>query len=652
MDPDDINGELFYYCREKYFGKFHDIVKDCLVKYPDDPTYLMYSGFAQIFNGRYLEGIRELNVLQSQEDISLAVIMCLIHAHKKSSTVDREAIEHLEVRLKERRKNPSSLSLYYAALFLLFTERYDKASDFITKAIKLEPTNPQIAVLKGWIELYKNETNPSYRIAEHFEAANAVDSLDAKLGLAKLKYLQKDFAEANILLDKMIVQHPKLEIPLIEKIKNELSLFNWDQVLEITNQILTTDEENFSALKYKILVTLCKKGDCIESADLLNKFFNSLEKKEPKNSYLFHDATQLFSRVCGRSNAVLTQVYRFAKHAAELNPSNTKYLTELGYQCYMQGKISDANHFFKSATKVDDNSIEALCGLTLCQMSENAFSEQVEQQIELLNELMGGGKKDPLLLLMTAKLEQKSAEKALEYLNEATDILLSNTRTMPFGSEFLKVLNPDLLMFINEEYLKYVPKKPSVVIDSLVFNFEELLPAAVNRSIFLLESVLKACPGLVGAMYYLAKLQFSFGKVTQAQLNVLHLLENIDQTYANAHLLLAQIYIQQHMFERAQQSLEACLSYNFKVRDNPLYHLLHGVIFKHQRKFKEGLSCFVSSLNLLGPKHGNATLRTKGNSAESDLSLPDKATLYLELVNVYTELGQHAEATKIMQVCI
>jgi hypothetical protein len=44
--------------------------------------------------------------------------------------------------------------------------------------------------------------------------------------------------------------------------------------------------------------------------------------------------------------------------------------------------------------------------------------------------------------------------------------------------------------------------------------------------------------------------------------------------YILAHLLMAQIQLHQGNYLNAQQSLEVGLSYNFEVRDHPLFHLV------------------------------------------------------------------------------
>lgn len=54
------------------------------------------------------------------------------------------------------------------------------------------------------------------------------------------------------------------------------------------------------------------------------------------------------------------------------------------------------------------------------------------------------------------------------------------------------------------------------------------------------------------------------GEVDSAQRSLQRCLDQ-NPSYAEAHLLMAQIYLLQSNFKRASQSLELCLSYNFEV---------------------------------------------------------------------------------------
>lgn len=54
------------------------------------------------------------------------------------------------------------------------------------------------------------------------------------------------------------------------------------------------------------------------------------------------------------------------------------------------------------------------------------------------------------------------------------------------------------------------------------------------------------------------------GDIEAAQTNLRYCLER-DPSYADAHLLMAQVYLAQNNTKLCSQSLELCLSYNFEV---------------------------------------------------------------------------------------
>jgi len=146
-----------------------------------------------------------------------------------------------------------------------------------------------------------------------------------------------------------------------------------------------------------------------------------MEKFEPKNCELFVDSAQIFSWLCGRNEAILAETYRCAERAILLDPTSADHMTELDFQCLLQGRIKEAMRIYHSATKVDDSSVSALFGLTLCQLNESGVNDQVCQQVEFLQEVEGS-QPTSYLLLMSARIVSGDAEKAVGYLNEALDI--------------------------------------------------------------------------------------------------------------------------------------------------------------------------------------------------------------------------------------
>ena len=95
------------------------------------------------------------------------------------------------------------------------------------------------------------------------------------------------------------------------------------------------DPHCLEALKVNVLSLICRAGNYEEASLNLRYFYGNVEKFEPKNCKLFVESAQIFSRVCGRNEAILAETYCFAERAIQLDPSSADYMTELGFQCLL-----------------------------------------------------------------------------------------------------------------------------------------------------------------------------------------------------------------------------------------------------------------------------------------------------------------------------
>lgn len=653
MEDRDLKAKIHYYCREKLYHAMQSVALDGLRKYPGDPTFRLYNGLSLVLGRRVQEGIRELEPLQTDRDVMIGAILALIYAHRRCNVVDREALSQLDSRLKDERKHAGEMGLYHAAAILYHTGKPEKAREYADKLLKSNPNSPDGLVIKGWIEMHAGKESKVKDVPQYFDSAlehsPGKKNIDAIFGKVRYQELQKDYEGAIGLLNQLVVRFPSFTPPLVEKMKNQLALLDWDQALETANRILSADPHCLEALKIKVLTVICREGNYDEASLSLRRFYSEMEKSEPKNAELFVDSAQLFSRVCGRNGTILSETYRFAEKAAQLDPTSADLMTELGYQCLLQGKMKEAARLYRSATKVDDSSIVALAGLTLCQLTESGATDQTRQQVEFLQEVQGS-QPTPDLLLMSARLAPGDVDKALGYLNEAVEIHFRNLRLLPYGPKYLRFLDPDFLLQIVKEYLIYAPVSPSNA-SNVGTAQGQTLPVPLKQCLTVLEAVSKACPGLLEVLFQLAKVQFLSGDMKSAASTLQHILDDVDATCADAHLLMAQIQVQQGNYQKAAQNLEVGLSYNFKVREHPLYHLITALVQKQQGNIKESIETLQTAMTVGGMKPGSGG-KARSAANVTELSLPDKATLYLELVEAHRAANQMHEAAKIMQDAI
>lgn len=575
----------------------------------------------------------------------MAGLFGLIYAHKRCTVVDKEALLSLDQRLKEERKNLTSQSTYYASIFLFLSGKIEKAKEYAEKSIRLLRTSIDAIVLKGWCDLMLNTKN-SAQVLDAFESAlENGKSFDAYLGQVRYHQQNNDFETAISVLNHLSIRYPDTNIPLVEKMHTQLASWNWDYAKETAVRILNLEPSNIDALCIKTLGLICHLGKYEAGAISLKQLYSALTKIEPTNADLYLHMARLFSRVCGRIADILNCTILFAEKASQLSPANTEYITELGYQSIMLNRHKEAVKYFRSAIKLDDSSLEALCGLTLCQMAESGATDQVKQQIEFLNEIQGT-QKSPQLLFMSAKILENNVDKVISLLIESCEIHFKNLKTLMYGTDYLRRFDPDFLLELTDELLKYSPVQPSVTEGQNQMIPRGTLQISLKHSLNILEAVVKACPGSVLAAYQLAKVEFICGEIAASMETLQRILNDINPSYTDAHLLAAQIHIQQEQYQRAAQSLETCLSHNFSVRDYPMYQLLNGIIKKNQMQFEEALRYFQTAMNLSGDSLTEKS-KTKHNNA-TVLSLADRVTLHLQMIDVFLLTNQQAEAIKLI----
>ena len=89
---------------------------------------------ALVLEGQLQEGIRELDLLQTYSEVQLGSLLALIWAHKRLTTLDREAVTAYDLKLKEEGKRADDQALYYAGTFLLHIDRADKAKEYVDRS--------------------------------------------------------------------------------------------------------------------------------------------------------------------------------------------------------------------------------------------------------------------------------------------------------------------------------------------------------------------------------------------------------------------------------------------------------------------------------------------------------------------------------------
>uniref|UniRef100_A0A1B6BXL6 Tetratricopeptide repeat protein 21B n=2 Tax=Clastoptera arizonana TaxID=38151 RepID=A0A1B6BXL6_9HEMI len=592
---------LPYYCREKRYGTMIEVVQ----KSGNDDKLKLQHGVALFLLHRVNEAINILEPIITNSSVSLgAANVCLI-AHNLCEVIDKEAVSHLEWRILDEEEKVGEQSLYYAALSLLQIGKAEKSSDYLNKLLEKDPSSVTGLALKGWLELslgkIKNASQ-AFKVALEKDKSN----IEAQLGEIAIISVKDGISKIN----QLIVRYPSSTPPLEIKMKLQLSIKDWTLVIDTANRILSLQPNNLPALQIKTLHQIVIEGNYEDGCLNLHRIVQELEKHVNASSNELLFPVKLFSHICGRHSRVLTETIRLAEKAVSLYPTLPDALLELAEQFCMNNQISEASKIYRSVTKLDDSSVKALTGLTNIQFIESGLTDQVQQQVEFLAEVAGPDL-SPELLLLRARCEAKDPTALLD---KAVKAKLSSASLQKYGPQYFVELDPDFLM----EVAKQFPE-----------NIE-----GTKKRIKVLEAITDACPGLAIALLYLAKSLAFCEKYSDAVEILQRLLREIEPSNAEAHLVLAQILVEQEQFTEAQTCLEQGLSCNLQIQERPLYHLLVGTM---QRNQGDHSACVKSMQTAL-----------TANNGDYKLNLREIGSLYLELSTSLMALDQPEEAGKIL----
>uniref|UniRef100_A0A8B9G865 Tetratricopeptide repeat protein 21B n=1 Tax=Amazona collaria TaxID=241587 RepID=A0A8B9G865_9PSIT len=602
---------LNYYCREGYFHHVRAAAEEALGRLGSDPVLLFYRAYGALREGDIQEGIRQLESIKNKQEVSLCTMMALIYAHKKSPKPDRDAILELDAKLKEQRRTAGQQALYFAGIFLWHLGREDKAREYVDRMIKVSGGGKEGLILKGWLDLTCGKENHIKKTVKYFdEALQEGNDVFALLGKAQYFEVRQNFSGALETVNQIIANFPNFIPAFIKKMKLQLALQDWEQTVETAHRL---------SMKLRDLI-------------------KALERLEPHNSQLFCKMALAFSRTL-----ILQHTQTLVERAFDLASDNAEFATELGYQMILQGKVKEALKWYKTAMRLDETSVPALTGIIRCQLIQGQL-EDAEQQLEFLNEIQQSiGKSGELSFLraVLAMKKQKRQEEVIALLNDVLDTHFSSLCGFPLGVEYFEKLNPDFLLEIIREYLNFCPAQPA----SPGQSPSPLLKHCAS----VLETVVKTVPGLQQAVFLIAKVKYLSGDIEAAHSNLRYCLER-NPSCADAHLLMAQVYLAQNNTKLCSQSLELCLSYNFEVREHPVYHLIKAQTQKKMGELSEAIKTLQMAKNLPGMRKSTAFSKTKGKRIEIDTS--DRVSIFLELVEVHHLNGEPHEAVIVLQEAI
>ncbi|XP_018326606.1 tetratricopeptide repeat protein 21B [Agrilus planipennis] len=636
MDEILLKGKVYYYSREKLYHSMLQACEEGVNKFKGNLSFNFYRAVALLLCNRFHESVPKLQTLQLEDDFRLASLLALVYIYEVGELKDASIFPHLYSQIEDCKLTANSEDLMESAYVSFLFENYQTAYEYVTKSIKLNPTYYNL-VLKGWIELRLSEIDfkISYKPRDSFEMALEKEGgMDAIIGLSKCFCNTGKYEEALSLLNKGSSQYFDADFHLVQKLEVFFVSQNWEQFAEVYRRLQDTEKPHLESMNLHIVKLICVDSNYNEAASCIDEMMNYVEKLEPKNSAFLNDCAKLYSRICDRSIIILTRSFRLIEMAVQISPNKHEYLAELGYQCYLQGKLQDAIRYYKLAVKINESSVSALTEMTLCELNLNGKTNQLVSQIEFLLEIQET--ESTLLQYLASKIASSSAE-SKNLLRKALEGQVKKVENYSFSTRYLRVLDPDFLLVLVNEMLNTLQNTSE----------DEHKIAADPDILFLIEIIkgaVKACPGFFSATFLLAKLNYMAGKLTETQNILNRIINDLKNTSSNTYLLLAQTQIKQGCHESAMHNLEMGLSNDFTIRDSALYHFLMGNVSTKHEKYDEAIKHLKTALKLFNSKNKSLS--------DSMPTLLKRVTVYKELVQVYLKTNQFNKAADLLQEAV
>lgn len=385
MEDKSVQVKLHGLFREQLFNSATEVVN--LTDTSFNLFNKFYRALSLLFTNRTEEALNQLSPLFENPVLNLSAILASIHIYKHFKLDSGETLTQLETSLRSERKKANDKSLYYAALFLHFNNRQEKAKEYAERALSTNPgpNNLDCIILRGWIELLSKEKSRKKNPLEYFDLAISIDSQAVEAHQGKVRFLMQseNVQDAFPILNNMISNFPNNQEFLMEKLRAHLAAKDWDAVGELTKKINSIPNPFIvKILEIQILATVCHDGSFVDATPLLKKLFLALEKYEPSNGELFVNAARLFSRVCGRHIPILNECQMFVERAMRLEEKNVTFLFELAQQQVLQGRFKEALATLKIISQSGETSIEVMLLKIHCLLDDDQY-EGAQQQLNI-----------------------------------------------------------------------------------------------------------------------------------------------------------------------------------------------------------------------------------------------------------------------------
>ncbi|CAK4097343.1 unnamed protein product [Aphanomyces euteiches] len=658
MDPRVL---INYYIRKGWYDHVQRLCESILDKKGSDAVVTFWRCFGIVMEGSNSSGIRELESLKKKKEVELPCIHALIYAHSKCKHIDHEEIAQLEMQVVIAEESAGDSAQLLCANFFWHIKEYTKARKILEALMggRISPETPiqvKATILRGWVDLTcepktKRDSELRDNSISFFVEVKSANDPEQLLGVAKYHDMKRAYAKSLECYDEIIVKYTWFKQALSEKALVLLKTGEWDQCVDSAERALSNSADDIDALRLLILYLLTREGKPKEAASRIRELMKALTATESSNPQLFYDIGRCIARISDRNHEVLSCNMGFIDQAVKILPDNGTYRAERGYQRSLIGDFPEAVESYKEALKLDESNEAALHGLIYCQIKMGQIDDAAQQMefLAVIQESIGASADFMLLQAMLSRHKDSDRSKQVKLLQKAVqfhmDKLKDCVQTGDLSTyDMMTVLNPQFLVEIATEFIK---------LDGMEDN-----KSIAARGVAILEKLVNKSPGFVEIQFLLANTKFCANEFDDAY-RICNLILKMNPVHSQAHLLVARICLERDHFKAASSSLDQALSHDFSVRQTPSFHIIKAKLMENDGNLKEALNILQNAMKATsggGAAAAPSTSKGKRGSVPSaattsgpDMSLFDKASIYIQMAAVQAQLNNVGEATRLVK---
>ncbi|ETV87514.1 hypothetical protein, variant 1 [Aphanomyces astaci] len=641
-----------YYIRKGWYDHVQRLCEGILDKKGNDPVITFWRCFGIVMEGSNSSAIRELESLKKKKEVELPCIHALIYAHNKCKNVDHEEIAQLEMQVVIAEESAGDTAQLLSANFFWHIKEYPKARKILENLMggriaAATPVQVKATILRGWIDLTAEpKTKRDLELRDNslsfFADVKSANDPEQLMGVAKYFDIKRAYPKSLECYDEIIVKYTWFKEALSEKALVLLKTGEWDQCVDSAERALANSSDDIDALRLLILYLLTREGRPKEASNRIRELMKALLSTEPSNPQLFYDIGRCIARISDRNHEVLSCNLCFIDQAIKLSPENGTFRAERGYQRSLMGDFAEAIEAYKDALKLDESNESALHGLIYCQVKLGQVDDAAQQMefLSVIQESIGNASADFVLLqAMLSWHKDGDRAKQVKFLQKAVQCHMDKLKdVMQTGDvstyDMMSVLNPQFLVEIATEYIK---------LDGIDDG-----KSMASRGVSILEKLVNKSPGFIEVQVVLANTKFCANEFDDAY-RVCNLILKMNPLHAQAHLLVARISLEREHFKAASTSLDQALSHDFSVRQSPSFHIIKAKLLENDGNLKEALAILQNAMKAPTVTVAAAKGKRPAAAAAADMTLFDKASIYIQMATVQAQLNNVGEATRLVK---